>query len=199
MHSRRCKAFSRGVIGALKRQVPPIASPALVLEGITSGFRALPSDAQVSAADESLRRACFDAATQFAHLEGPPELSTVPDASRTECRALVVERGVRYLVSVAGYRSIEQPKGWAESTALGMETLRVYSLTAQVFDATNGAVVCEAADHERATSSVGVAIFYLPIPLLSVVDESAYWKRIAWNIGNKLRSCFLVPAPGSNQ
>jgi hypothetical protein len=176
-------------------RVSPIASPALVSEAITAGFRALRSDVQLTAGDESLRRACFDTGTRSAHREWADAVVLVPDPSRVPCRALMDERGIRYLVSVAGYRWTGSQDGqqWA-STAFGWETPQVYSLTAQVIDATNGAVVCGASDHERATSSVGVAWLYIPIPVFSIVDEPAYWKRVGWNIGNKIRGCFLQPA-----
>ena len=173
-------------------QVSPIASPALVLEGITAGFRALPSDVRISVGDESLRRACFDASTEFARGGVVP----APDPGRSECRALVGERGIRYLVSVAGYRWI----GQGDRTGSGMrwETPQIYALTARAFDATNGVVVCEEAEQLRTTSSFEVFWLYVPIPAPTDVDEPAYWKRAAWNIGNKVRSCFLQPSATSS-
>jgi hypothetical protein len=119
----------------------------------------------------------------------------VPDTNAAACRALIDQRSIRYFVSVAGYRWSGPRVGqqWA-NTAYGWEAPLVYVLAAQVFDAKNGAVVCDASDVEQATSSVGFLWLYLPFPVFSVVDESAYWQRRAWNIGNKLRSCFLPRA-----
>ncbi len=175
-------------------QVSPAPGPALVMEGITAGFRALHSDVQIAVADEALRIACFDAGTRSAHRIWADAVVLVPDPGRVECRALVRERNIRYLVSIGGYRWTGRQEGqqWA-STAYGWETPQVYALAAETIDVSSGASVCGASDHERATSSVGVAWLYLPVPVFSVVDESAYWRRVAWNVGNKLRSCFLQP------
>lgn len=118
----------------------------------------------------------------------------IPDLGAAECRALVEQRSIRYLVSAAGLRAAK-PTIEPHDVTLEFTHSHAFDLFARAFDTRSGSSVCEGGALERGSSMVGVGFlpYFIPIPLFRALDESGYWMRVGWYTGEKIGGCFVQP------
>jgi hypothetical protein len=172
-----------------------ISSPASVAEGFMEGFRVLRPDTSVSAADDTLRQACFDKASTSVTSAGSVLVS--PSLDREACRDAVARQGIRYIVSIGGLLETtwSAPGGGIAAFALWVtgEARYTFALDAVIVDTQSRAVVFQDCEKNAATATYMVMVFPLPLPFARVVNESAYWKDASWYAGYKAAACFVPP------
>ena len=174
---------SRGV-GSASRQ--KISDTERVVQGFGAGLRNAASDVRLLVADDALRSACFG--DRKKSIERPPMVLVAPNLEATQCTALLRQRRIRYLISVTGFRATASQ---GEPLGLGffITSTHAFALFAQAFDTTTGSAICADWVSVDASSGWGATLLYLPIPLARLLDESGYWAKAAWMLGDRIGSC----------
>jgi hypothetical protein len=181
--------------------ISPISDKRLVQKAFLEGLRSVRPDAQVAVVDEQLRQVCFGASS-LSSVIGRGVL-IVPDFNAVSCRALLDQRGIRYLISATGDH-LRSTLSYFDATNNSLDFNRshrdVFQVSARTFDAKSGSVVCEDSAFEVAhTTDVAALLVIIPFAKTTIVYESAYWEHVAWLAGARTGSCFLEPAKAEPQ
>ena len=163
-----------------------------VVQGFTKGFRAVRPNAPIVVADEVLQRACFESGTKS--VESGGAVLVAPNFTAPQCRELLKQRAIRYLVSVAGSRDTLSHFKY-DVFSIEYEHNHTFTLVARAFETTSGSSVCEHVETAFDVSLEGAIMYYFifPIPGIRALDETGYWERVAWQAGAQIGGCFVQP------
>jgi hypothetical protein len=156
---------------AVGLQLFPISTADAVSQGLREGFHSMRSDGQLALADEALRKACFDSGTKSIESgDFSGAVLVVPNLSATQCRALVEQRGIRYLVSAAGRRHTSSRTN-VEFPGISVTHSHTFRLLARAFDTTSGSSVREGSGMAQGDSSENIFFFYFMSCVRQVVQK----------------------------
>ena len=161
--------------------VEPISSADAAVRSFREGFRSVRDGEQLVVADENLRRACFNAATKWIDASGLVVI--VPKLETPGCVAAVEQQGISYVIAIGGSHTRRFSNDYY---------YHEFRLLARAFDARNAELVCEEVEVRTTKSELGFLPFVL-IPVGSVVDEQAFWARVAHDAGAKIGACLMKP------
>ena len=166
----------------------------LLMRAFEDGFHKVRPDAKIQWADETLLQACVARSTEY------PSTFVTPDSSGAKCQELINRWGVRYVISIDGvhasYTAHQGGQLFAGGWAYDEDGIHTFGVSAFVFDeVARGKGVCKVSVQRSGNSMTTVlGLFYvIPIPMMRLVDEGAFWRSVAHEAGYGIGGCFVPP------